>query len=54
MLLHSLRAAVLSRAWGSSMKYIHVIVGEGKAHAQCDSGGAETVVNRGIDGLVVE
>ena len=36
------------------MKCIHVIVGEGKAHAQCDSGGAKTVVNRGIDGLVVE
>ena len=36
------------------MKCIHVIVGEGKAHAQYDSGDAETVMNRGIDGLVVE
>jgi hypothetical protein len=35
------------------MKCIHVIVGEGKALVQCDSGGSETVVNRGIDGLLV-
>ena len=28
-------------------------LGEGKAHAQCDSEDAETVINRGIDGLVV-
>ena len=54
VLLFSLRAAVLTGAWEGSMKCIHVIVGEGKAHAQYDSGDAETVMNRGIDGLVVE
>jgi hypothetical protein len=36
------------------MKCIYVVVGKGKAHAWCDSVGAETVVNRGTDGLVVE
>jgi hypothetical protein len=36
------------------MKCIHVIVGDGKVYARCDSGGAETVVNQGADGLVVE
>ena len=37
-----------------STRCIHVIVSEGKAEAWCNSGGAETVVNRGIDGLVEE
>jgi hypothetical protein len=38
------------------MKWVHVIVGEEKAHAhaRCDSGGAETIVNRGIDGFAME
>ena len=35
------------------MKCTHITVGEGKAHAQRDSGGAKIIVNRDIDGLVV-
>ena len=52
VLLLSLRAAVLSLSMGR-MKCIHITMGEGKAQAQCDSGGAKIIVNRDIDGLVV-
>lgn len=37
-----------------STQRAHIIIGAGTAHARCDARGTGTVVDRGMDGLIVE